>query len=253
MINNMNRYHQSAACAFMALSALNASAAGIQKPSDVSVGVPVAAAVADDTEFFLDSNNLSAEFGWMFDMGTGLSVDNLYGGNLSFGYSFKETARSFQSAYLKIGYFAGSQKEHVSSLIDRGGDFDTSTYPGDYKFSQRIIPVIFGWDYHYKISSSVNVFAGLQAGFYFSQTRRKMDVVSDTNHVHSNNTANSFVSPMVGANIGITYRFAPKWEWSAGMNFNQVFNMAQEQVTSSSILKKSTMTGVVYTGITYTY
>ncbi len=219
-----------------------------------------ASAAAEEEEFFLDTNNISVEGGYMFDMGNGLSVDHLWGGNLGIGYSFAETSRSYQSLYMKLGLFAGSDKEETSFYnrgVMIGGEIPPAC-PGSYKYSQRIIPLTLGYDYNYKLTPSVTIFAGVNAGVYFSKTERKgsglIDDREERNHWYNLHKTNSSFSPMLGINLGASYQVAPRWKCSVGINFQQVFEMGQE---NSSIFiensKKSTVTGTVYVGMTYTY
>ncbi len=205
-----------------------------------------ASAAAEEEEFFLDTNNISVEGGYMFDMGNGLSVDHLWGGNLGIGYSFAETSRSYQSLYMKLGLFAGSDTERK---------VEWKNEPYHYKYSQRLIPVTLGYEYHYKLTSAVNVFAGISAGgMYSSSSKKGSGIVGEGQHFLGFEDPHSSFCAAVGANLGVTYRFAPRWEWTAGVNFLQVFEMTQEIPTwKQRIEKKSTMTATVYTGITFTY
>jgi len=205
-----------------------------------------ASAAAEEEEFFLNTNNISVEGGYMFDMGNGLSVDHLWGGNLGIGYSFAETSKSYQSLYMKLGLFAGSDVERTTVYQNE---------PYHFKYSQRLIPVTLGYEYHYKLTSTVNVFAGISAGGMYSTSSRKgSGIIGDQQHIREIKLSHSSFSFAAGANLGVTCRFAPRWEWTTGVNFLQVFDMVREIPSRfGGSDRSSTMTATVYTGITFTY
>lgn len=215
-----------------------------------------ASAAAEEEEFFPDINNISVESGYMFDMGNGLSADHLWGGNLGIGYSFAETSKSYQSLYAKIGLFAGSDGEETS-YYNKGvliGGKRPPAAPGNYKYSQRIIPLTVGYEYNYKLTPSVNIFAGVNGGCYFSKTERKGVGLLAEDHWYLLHKTVSSVSPVLGINLGASYQVAPRWKCAVGINIQQVFGIAQENPSVfERNSKKSTVTGTVYAGVTYTY
>ncbi len=178
----MNKYHKSFVAGALALATM----------------APVAMAAHSNANF------ISAEFDWMKDLNNGLSVDDLYGGKLGLGWQFNGTENSYMEAYFNIGLLYGSDSEMNGT--------------SSYKYKQKLIPVCFGWNYHYDLSESVSVYSGLEAGVYMSKASRDAE---SSNNAYFRREDYSDWTPVIGVNLGVNWSITDSWDMKVGISLHQ--------------------------------
>lgn len=237
-------------CALLALGfaaqADDAEAPALTLPSEPEV-----------TPYF-DMNILDVSFAWMKDVNNILSVNNLMGATLTAGQSFGETESYYHTWYGQTGYLCGREAISTDTYQKYG---KPEIYPGRYSFAQTIIPVILGYTFHYKWTENFSTYIGAQAGFYYSQTQKKVEALHNY-YLNYNGEMTPFLSknghtqfsPTIGIEAGFVYKINKRISWMAGVSLNNTFNLLKEQVCVDRIyVKKSAITATFRTGIRFTF
>ncbi len=211
----MNKYHKTLVAGALALVAM----------------APAAMAAHSNANF------ISAEFDWMKDLNNGLTVDKLYGGKIGLGWQFNGTENSYQEAYFNFGMFYGSDSEMLLN--------------SSFRFKQKLIPICFGWNYHYDLSESVSVYSGLEAGVYMSKASRDYDSANDK---YFRREDYSDWAPVVGVNLGVNWSITQSWDMKVGISLNQTLTeMRSPRIQNVKATKECSTSASLSIGFSYKY
>lgn len=229
------------------------------------------APLTDDDQLSLAC--VDVDFGYMTDLDNNLSVDHLYGGTISIGYTFNATKTSYHKLGFKVGMYDGSDKNgvYIEDITDYGYGYitDYSSSVGE-KFTQQILPVILEYSYHHAICDDLFVSLGMRAGINISKTTMTRGQYltgnsweqigyqsgSEFSHIEENHTR---ISPVVGIDLGMEYNISENWKWNAGVNLDFSTSMMKEQSyhnmhrTGSQVKNVDVITTTIHTGFSYSF
>lgn len=200
---------------------------------------PVSTPPAESEQIYFDMNRFSVEFGYMFDINNGLSVDNLLGGTFSVGYSFRETPSCYHSVHFTTGMFYGRQTDNFSYANER--------------YEQRLIPIMAGYTYHQKLTGELSIFAGIEGGFLYSNITHRAFVNGVVMEMSSTKIPVSF-----GVDLGVSYKFSKRITWDTGIKFQGALGINRDKswfATEGGLSSESTFASfaTIHTGITLTF
>jgi len=245
----MKPYIKGTLCAL--LSCCAASAADTAAPALTTPQPPM-------EKPYFDMNLVNVSFAYMKDVNNGLSVDDLAGGTLSLGQSFGETSRYYHTWYARIGYLFG-RDSFLTNVYK--GDIPR-TFPGKYSYEQSIIPITLGYTFHYKWTDRLSTYVGAQAGFHYSKSYKKVGAsgfrtIVDAGMEYtspSRKDGHTSLSPTLGLELGIVYKFNKRISWDTGVNFNTTFNLVKEGRTfEPTYTKEDSFNATFHTGILFTF
>ncbi|MDO5464846.1 MAG: hypothetical protein Q4F40_07915 [Akkermansia sp.] len=222
---------------------------------------------ADDAPIYLDKTAITLDAGYMMDIDN-LSVDHLTGASIGMSYIFNRTEKSAHSIGLSFGYFDGSESETYAPYLSERIEYPAETivegyliplnvveqsqYSPSQKISQKIIPVILTYKYHRNITDSLSANVGVRAGVYVSQTSAKTRIGSETLYnfylaeetygipagtqiaqdvssgCDTGKSSHTSISPTIGLEIGMEYKFAKNWSWNLSASVDASFCLDRE-------------------------
>lgn len=265
--------------AAIALAAVSATGAFASEGSDLA---PI----------YLDRTAISVDAGYMMDIDN-LSVDSLWGGTIGMSYIFNRSEKSAHSIGLTFGVFDGDEShtyprflsdKEVTKDISPGIDYEVqSRFSPSQKISQQIIPIIVSYKYHRNISSKFSAFVGARAGVYVSKTTAKTRIGAETifNYVDpltgtilaqdyaegadDGESSHTSVSPVIGMELGVEYKFAKNWSWYVSGSIDASFSMDREvpapenkngaswAAYSAQTSKETVVSSTIRTGFSYQF
>ena len=219
---------------------------------------------ADDAPIYLDKTAITLDAGYMMDIDN-LSVDHLTGASIGMSYIFNRSEKSAHSIGLSFGYFDGSESETYAPYLSERIEYPAETivegyliplnvveqsqYSPSQKISQQIIPVILTYKYHRHITDTISANVGVRAGVYISKTSSKtrvgtlaltnyylddasmgnplvlQDYIEGHDYGESSHTS---ISPTIGLEIGMEYKFAKNWAWNLSASLDASFCLDRE-------------------------
>lgn len=212
--------------AAIALAAVSATGAFASEGSDLA---PI----------YLDRTAISVDAGYMMDIDN-LSVDSLWGGTIGMSYIFNRSEKSAHSIGLTFGLFKGNENDTYPSFSEEKWLGQIDTYSPQQKISQQIIPVIVSYKYHRNITKAISAYVGARAGVYISKTSAKTRIGSESTLIQNNNeipfssgydygeSSHTSVSPVIGMELGVEYKFAKNWSWYVSGSIDASFSMDRE-------------------------
>ena len=242
----MKPYIKGALCALLSCCAANAA--------DTAAPAPTMPQQPEEKLYF-DMNLVNVSFAYMKDVNNGLSVDDLAGGTLSLGQSFGETSRYYHTWYARTGYLFGKDPYTITEKHEypAGGG-----YVDGYRCEQSIIPVIWGYNFHYKWTDHLSSYIGAQLGFHYSRTYKTSN--SSMKSPESNGdvwskTRHTKFAPTFGLEAGASYKFNKRASWNIGINFNTTKDLYKEKQVSvdAEVSKKTAFSATIHTGILITF
>ncbi len=267
--------------AAIALAAVSATGAFASEGSDLA---PI----------YLDRTAISVDAGYMMDIDN-LSVDSLWGGTIGMSYIFNRSEKSAHSIGLTFGMFDGDESNtyprflsdiEVTKDFIPGIDYEVqSRFSPSQKISQQIIPIIVSYKYHRNISSKFSAFVGARAGVYVSKTTAKTRIGAETisNYVDTDpvtgglvaqdysegadygESSHTSVSPVIGMELGVEYKFAKNWSWYVSGSIDAAFSMGREVTApknkngaewaaySAETSKETVVSSTIRTGFSYQF
>lgn len=265
--------------AAIALAAVSATGAFASEGSDLA---PI----------YLDRTAISVDAGYMMDIDN-LSVDSLWGGTIGMSYIFNRSEKSAHSIGLTFGVFDGEESNTYPRFLSAilvhpdyipGIDCEMqSRYSPSQKISQQIIPIIVSYKYHRNISSKFSAFVGARAGVYVSKTTAKTRIGAETisNYVDPltgnilaqdytegadyGESSHTSVSPVIGMELGVEYKFAKNWSWYVSGSIDASFSMDREvpapenkngaewAAYSAETSKETVVSSTIRTGFSYQF
>ena len=217
----------------------------------------------DDAPIYLDKTAITLDAGYMMDIDN-LSVDHLTGASIGMSYIFNRSEKSAHSIGLSFGFYDGSESETYSRFLSpityapgfwEGIPVDITTqsrFSPEQKISQKIIPVILTYKYHRNITDSLSANVGVRAGVYVSQTSAKTRIGSETldniylaeetygipagtqiaqdvsSGCDTGKSSHTSISPTIGLEIGMEYKFAKNWSWNLSASVDASFCLDRE-------------------------
>lgn len=261
--------------AAIALAAVSATGAFASEGSDLA---PI----------YLDRTAISVDAGYMMDIDN-LSVDSLWGGTIGMSYIFNRSEKSAHSIGLTFGLFKGNENDTYPTFSVYGpeemwqGQIEQmiNTYSPQQKISQQIIPVIVSYKYHRNITKAISAYVGARAGVYISKTSAKTRIGADvTLSVKAPNvndeiplssgydygeSSHTSVSPVIGMELGVEYKFAKNWSWYVSGSIDASFSMDREvpapenkngvewAAYSAETSKETVVSSTIRTGFSYQF
>ncbi len=236
------------------------------------------APLTDDDQLSLAC--VDVDFAYMTDLDGNLTVDNLYGGTITLGYTFNATKTSYHKLGFSVGVLYGEKSEksflpfyteaEMNELNELyGTNYTTTDYRYDIheRFTQQIIPLILEYSYHHAVTSDLFVSAGVRAGVMISKTSIERsyvkagiifgeeqgvtDLTYEENHLR--------IAPVIGVGVGAEYKISENWTWNVGANldFSQSLlrerNDAEVGKYGSQVETTDIITTTIHTGFTYTF
>lgn len=263
--------------AAIALAAVSATGAFASEGSDLA---PI----------YLDRTAISVDAGYMMDIDN-LSVDSLWGGTIGMSYIFNRSEKSAHSIGLTFGLFKGNENDTyppftvygpVEEILPGWTQQMINTYSPQQKISQQIIPVIVSYKYHRNITKAISAYVGARAGVYISKTSAKTriggDITIKEEDVLNGNAEYPFssgydygesshtsVSPVIGMELGVEYKFAKNWSWYVSGSIDASFSMDREvpapenkngaewAAFSAETSKETVVSSTIRTGFSYQF
>lgn len=263
--------------AAIALAAVSATGAFASEGSDLA---PI----------YLDRTAISVDAGYMMDIDN-LSVDSLWGGTIGMSYIFNRSEKSAHSIGLTFGLFRGNENDTYPSFTVYGPVEEIlpgwtqqmiNTYSPQQKISQQIIPVIVSYKYHRNITKAISAYVGARAGVYISKTSAKTRIggdvtIKEEDVIFGNSeypfssgydygeSSHTSVSPVIGIELGVEYKFAKNWSWYVSGSIDASFSMDREvpapenkngaewAAYSAETSKETVVSSTIRTGFSYQF
>jgi len=264
--------------AAIALAAVSATGAFASEGSDLA---PI----------YLDRTAISVDAGYMMDIDN-LSVDSLWGGTIGMSYIFNRSEKSAHSIGLTFGLFRGNENDTYPTFSVYGPVEEPwpgagyteqmiDTYSPQQKISQQIIPVIVSYKYHRNITKAISAYVGARAGVYISKTSAKTRIGSEMSIKEEDangsvefplssgydygESSHTSVSPVIGMELGVEYKFAKNWSWYVSGSIDASFSMDREvpapknkngaewAAFSAETSKETVVSSTIRTGFSYQF
>lgn len=236
------------------------------------------APLTDDDQLSLAC--VDVDFAYMTDLDGNLTVDNLYGGTVTIGYTFNATKTSYHKLGFSVGVLYGEKSENSSFPIYTDAEIESFNvlYGTNYttndcrydiheSFTQQIIPLVLEYSYHHAATSDLFVSAGVRAGVMISKTSMKRsyvcggplwmsyegktDMLIEENHLR--------IAPVIGVGVGAEYKISDNWKWDVGVNFDFSQSLLRERNEAecakygSQVETTDIITTTIHTGFTYSF
>lgn len=236
------------------------------------------APLTDDDQLSLAC--VDVDFAYMTDFDSNLTVDNLYGGTVTIGYTFNATKTSYHKLGFSVGVLYGEKSENSFFLGLTNEDF-AAIYPDRAEagytaydlrtevhesFTQQIIPLILEYSYHHAATSDLFISAGVRAGVMISKTSVHRSYIQagslwkeegtiydvlEENHLR--------IAPVIGVGVGAEYKISDNWKWDVGVNFDFSQSLLRERNEAecakygSQVETTDIITTTIHTGFTYSF
>ena len=255
------------------------------------LALAAAPALADSSPMYeaplTDDDQLSlacvdVDFAYMTDLDGNLTVDNLYGGTITIGYTFNATKTSYHKLGLSVGVLYGDEKNSTSicmgqDLVDFGYSASDFRMDASEKFTQQIIPVVVEYSYHRAVTSDFSVSIGVRAGVNISKTSHdslifaggkywsdlydfQLSEYKDGDRMGSNELNHTRIAPVFGVGCGVEYNISDNWKWNAGVDFDFSQGLIRERNyqeinadLGSAVESKDIITTTIHTGFSYSF